>query len=57
MGHLSHTQEQLAAAETRLEEEGQHKDAMRGELEKLEEALEKKKEQVGMLWQCTTVCT
>lgn len=56
MGHLSHTQEQLAAAETRLEEEGQHKDAMRGELEKLEEALEKKKEQVGMLWQCTTVC-
>lgn len=48
MNHLSRVQEQLAAAENRLQEEEQHKDALHEELHRLEEALEKQKEEVGM---------
>lgn len=48
MNHLSRVKEQLAAAENRLQEEGQRAGALQGELHHLEEALERQKEEVGM---------
>ena len=45
--HLSRVKEQLAAAESRLQEEGQQAEAVQEELHQLEETLERQKEEVA----------